>query len=112
MHHVCVKTKIFKSGNSKAVRIPASIRLSGPEVEIVDLDENGVLLKELAQPRDSWDLFREGLAEWGASGRTAFSADCRACHQCGPPSRDNNRDEFSRIPRLKWEDWEKHVNSD
>jgi len=65
MHHVCVKTKIFKSGNSKAVRIPASIRLSGPEVEIVDLDENGVLLKELAQPRDSWDLFREGLAEWG-----------------------------------------------
>ena len=60
-----MKTKIFKSGNSKAVRIPASIRLSGPEVEIVDLGEDGVLLKELAQPQDPWDLFREGLAELG-----------------------------------------------
>ena len=65
MHHVCVKTKIFKSGNSKAVRIPASIRLFGPEVKIIDLGENGVLLKELTQPRDPWDLIREGLAELG-----------------------------------------------
>ena len=47
------------------MRIPASIRLSGPEVEIVDLGEDGVLLKELAQPQDPWDLFREGLTELG-----------------------------------------------
>jgi len=60
-----MRTKIFKSGNSKAVRIPASIRLSGPEVEIVDLGEDGVLLKELAQAKDPWDLFREGLADLG-----------------------------------------------
>ena len=60
-----MKTRIFKSGNSKAVRIPASIHLSGPEVEIVDLGEDGVLLKELAQSRDPWDLFREGVAELG-----------------------------------------------
>jgi len=58
-----MKTKIFKSGNSKAVRIPASIPLSGPEVEIVDLGADGILLRELAQTRDPWDLFREGLAE-------------------------------------------------
>ena len=56
---------MFKSGNSKAVRIPASIQLSGPEVEIVDLGADGVLLKELAETRDPWDLFREGLAELG-----------------------------------------------
>lgn len=58
-------TKIFKSGNSYAVRIPASIKLSGPEVEIVDLGSEGVLLQELAQKRDPWELFEEGIAELG-----------------------------------------------
>ena len=58
-------TKLFKSGNSKAVRIPASIQLSGPDLEIVDLGKNGVLLKELAQARDPWELFQEGVAELG-----------------------------------------------
>ncbi len=56
-------TKVFKSGNSNAVRIPASIKLSGPEVEIVDLGAEGVLLKELPQKRDPWELFEEGIAE-------------------------------------------------
>lgn len=65
IQNVFMKTKIFKSGNSKAVRIPASIHLSGPEVEIVDLGEKGVLLKELPQTRDPWELFREGLSELG-----------------------------------------------
>jgi len=60
-----MKTKIFKSGNSKAVRIPASIQLSGPDVEIVDLGEDGVLLKDLGQSKDPWDLFFEGVAELG-----------------------------------------------
>jgi len=60
-----MKTRIFKNGNSKAVRIPASIHLSGPEVEIVDLGEKGILLKEVDQPQDPWVLFQEGLAELG-----------------------------------------------
>jgi virulence-associated protein VagC len=58
-------TKLFKSGNSRAVRIPASIKLSGPELEIVNLGQDGVLLKELAQTRDPWDLFKEGISELG-----------------------------------------------
>jgi virulence-associated protein VagC len=58
-------TKVFRSGNSRAVRIPASIKLYGPEVEIVDLGEGGVLLKELTPGRDPWDLFQEGIAELG-----------------------------------------------
>ncbi len=63
IHYVNMITKVFKSGNSRAVRIPASIKLSGPEVEIVDLGEDGILLKELTQNRDPWDLFKEGIAE-------------------------------------------------
>lgn len=58
-------TKVFKSGNSYAVRIPASIKLSGPEVEIVDQGKEGILLRELAQKRDPWELFEEGIAELG-----------------------------------------------
>jgi virulence-associated protein VagC len=60
-----MRTKIFKSGNSHCVRIPASIKLSGPEVEIIDLGPEGVLLQELAQRRDPWELFQEGIAELG-----------------------------------------------
>ena len=63
--NVYMITKVFRSGNSRAVRIPASIKLSGPEVEIVDLGEDGVLLKELTPRRDPWELFKEGLAELG-----------------------------------------------
>lgn len=60
-----MKTKIFKSGNSKAVRIPASIELSGSEVEIVDLGAKGILLKPLVP--DPWILFREGIEELGGA---------------------------------------------
>lgn len=63
--NVYMITRVFRSGNSKAVRIPASIQLSGPEVEIVDLGKDGVLLKELRRSRDPWDLFKEGIAELG-----------------------------------------------
>jgi virulence-associated protein VagC len=58
-------TKVFKSGNSRAVRIPASMKLTGPEVEIVDLGKDGILLKELPQGRNPWELFLEGIAELG-----------------------------------------------
>ena len=49
------------------MRIPASIKLSGSEVEIVDLGTDGILLKELTQPRDPWELFNEGIAELGGA---------------------------------------------
>lgn len=58
-----MKTRVFKSGNSKAVRIPVSIPLSGPEVEIVDQGAGCVLLKEIPDSPDPWTLFREGVAE-------------------------------------------------
>jgi len=60
-------TKVFKSGNSKAVRIPASIELSGSEVEIVDLGKKGILLKPLSRPCDPWASFREGIDELGGA---------------------------------------------
>jgi len=47
------------------VRIPASIDLSGPEIEIIDLGPRGVLLQELGQERDPWELFQDGIAELG-----------------------------------------------
>jgi len=56
-------TKIFRSGNSRAVRIPATIPLEGTEVEIIDLGKDGILLKALPQPRDPWELFKEGIDE-------------------------------------------------
>jgi virulence-associated protein VagC len=58
-------TRVFKSGNSRAVRIPASIKIAGSEVEIIDLGKDGILLKELKKTRDPWELFKEGLAELG-----------------------------------------------
>lgn len=60
-----MRTKVFKSGNSKAVRIPASIKLLGGEVEIFDLGKEGVLLRELEKTQDPWELFQEGIAELG-----------------------------------------------
>ena len=56
-------TKVFKSGNSRAVRIPASIELDVSEVEIIDLGDKGILISPLRKPRDPWDLFREGVKE-------------------------------------------------
>ena len=48
-----------------AVRIPASVRLSGSEVELLDLGEKGILLRPLTRVPDPWVLFREGIEELG-----------------------------------------------
>jgi virulence-associated protein VagC len=58
-----MRTKIFKSGNSKAIRIPASIKIMGNEVEILDLGCKGILITPIETARDPWDLFDEGIAE-------------------------------------------------
>lgn len=58
-----MKTRVFRSGNSRAVRIPASIHLAVQEMEIIDLGEEGILLKPVSSPEERWNLFREGIAE-------------------------------------------------
>jgi virulence-associated protein VagC len=60
-----MKTRVFMSGNSKAVRIPASVHLAGPVVELVDLGKKGILLRPTPQAEDPWKLFREGLDDLG-----------------------------------------------
>ena len=56
-------TKVFRSGNSKAIRIPASIHLDVSEVEIMDLGSKGILITPLLRSKDPWELFKEGLNE-------------------------------------------------
>jgi antitoxin VapB len=61
-------TRVFKSGNSKAVRIPADFNLEGDEVEIIKKNHEIILReipKNLSQAfslltRFSEDFFSEG----------------------------------------------------
>lgn len=48
-------TKVFKSGNSKAVRIPKDIQLEGDEVEIFRRN-NEIILREI--PRNLGQAFK------------------------------------------------------
>jgi len=50
--------KIFKNGQSQAVRLPREFRFKGSEVHIKRTAQ-GVLLSEV----DPWQLFEEGVAE-------------------------------------------------
>ena len=50
--------KIFKNGQSQAVRLPREFRFKGSEVHIKKTAQ-GVLLTE----KDPWALFEEGLDE-------------------------------------------------
>jgi antitoxin VapB len=52
--------KIFRSGNSQAVRIPKEFQLQGDEVEIQR--KGGLLL--LRPKKRSWDTFSEGLCKF------------------------------------------------
>jgi virulence-associated protein VagC len=52
------KTKLFQNGGSQAVRIPAELRLSGPEVEI-RLAEDGVSLIISDAKKSNFKRFRE-----------------------------------------------------
>lgn len=55
-------TKVFKSGNSMAIRIPAGININSKEVEITDLGPKGILISPLKN-KDPWELFDEGISE-------------------------------------------------
>lgn len=48
-------TKVFKSGNSKAVRIPKEFQLKGDEVEIFKRD-NEIIIREI--PKDLTEAFK------------------------------------------------------
>lgn len=48
-------TKVFKSGNSKAVRIPKDILIEGDEVEILKRD-NEIIIREI--PKDLTGAFK------------------------------------------------------
>ncbi len=61
--------KVFKSGNSKAVRIPKEFHLEGKEVEIIQKGPHEIILREIPKnlakafnilTRFSDDFFAEG----------------------------------------------------
>lgn len=52
-------TKVFKSGNSQAIRIPKEFRLDAKEVEIKKVDE-GLLI---TPKKRNWDQFLKALEE-------------------------------------------------
>ena len=54
--------KIFRSGNSQAVRIPKEFQLEGTEVEIMRRGETLVLCPK----RKSWTPFLKSLAKFSA----------------------------------------------
>lgn len=52
--------KVFKSGNSQAVRLPKEFQFSGNEVYIKKVGRTIVLIPK----DDPWDLFKESLNEF------------------------------------------------
>jgi len=71
------KAKIFKSGNSQAVRLPKEFQFEGSEVYIKRVGRSVVLI-----PKDApWDLFEHGLEEFTpdfmAEGRLQLPAEKR-----------------------------------
>ena len=52
--------KLFRNGNSQAVRLPKEFRLSGNEVKIFKRGKQ-VILEPI---EETWDLFFESLAEF------------------------------------------------
>lgn len=49
-------TKVFQSGNSQAVRIPADFRLDSKQVRIVKTETGGLLLEPIYQSKQQNEL--------------------------------------------------------
>jgi Virulence-associated protein and related proteins len=64
-----ITAKVFKSGNSQAVRLPKEYRLDAKEVSINRIG-NVLMLVPLGDP---WHVFSEGLKEIGSDFPTAIS---------------------------------------
>ncbi|MDQ7056413.1 MAG: AbrB/MazE/SpoVT family DNA-binding domain-containing protein [Persephonella sp.] len=63
------KTKIFKSGNSLAVRIPKGYHINAEEVYITKQDNRLVIFPE----KEKWDVLFDMLEETGRAGKKRFS---------------------------------------
>ena len=61
--------KIFKSGNSQAVRIPKEFRFDAKEVEIFKRGEELVLRPKAKNLGVAFELFREMPADFTVDGR-------------------------------------------
>jgi len=55
-----MKTTVFMSGNSQAIRIPSSMRIDSQVVEISEVKRGTLVIKSTEDP---WKLFREGAKE-------------------------------------------------
>lgn len=75
------KAKVFKSGNSQAVRIPKDFHLEGKEVEIVQKNPHEIILREIPKnlaeafnilTRFSDDFFAEGRKDTPPQKRKFF----------------------------------------
>lgn len=53
------KARVFKSGNSQAVRMPKKFRLEGTEVEIVDRGDALILFKKPRRMGRIFDIIAE-----------------------------------------------------
>lgn len=63
------KTKIFKSGNSQAVRIPSDFHLEGDEVEIIKRNRE-IILREIPKNLgEAFILFTKFSDDFFAEGR-------------------------------------------
>ncbi len=71
--------KVFKSGNSQAVRIPREFHLEGTEVEI--RRQGGSLI--LRPRKESWRALIDSLKQ--------FTGDFMKDERCQPPTQDRGR---------------------
>ena len=55
------KAKLFKNGQSQAVRLPKEYRFKGDEVYINKIDDAVILFKK----KDAWNLFEKSLYKFG-----------------------------------------------
>lgn len=63
-------TKVFKSGNSMAVRLPKDFQLHGDEVEIIR-QGNGILIREIPKNlSEAFSLFQALPDDFFSEGRT------------------------------------------
>lgn len=63
------KTKIFRSGNSQAVRIPIDFHLEGEEVEIIKR-KNEIVLREIPENlSEAFTIFTKFSDDFFANGR-------------------------------------------
>jgi antitoxin VapB len=99
-------TKVFKSGNSQAIRIPKEYQILEDELAINKIGNTIIIFPQ----NDQWELFKKSLTEFSddffADGRNQPAMQLAAQSL----SRNytlvtNNTREFQRVKKLKLENW-------